>query len=81
MYYFVSFSSKPITFQMSLLLCQELFDCGLCFQGSVQSILDRKSEMDNQKHICEQLGMLSNILNHMELKVSMCFSLLKLFSA
>lgn len=28
----------------------------LCFQGSVQAILDRKNEMDNQAHICEQLG-------------------------
>ena len=28
----------------------------LCLQGSVQAILDRKNEMDNQAHICEQLG-------------------------
>ena len=28
----------------------------VCFQGSVQAILDRKNEMDNQAHICEQLG-------------------------
>lgn len=54
----------------------------LCFQGSVQSILDRKSEMDNQTHICEQLGMLSYNFNHMQLvELSLCFSLLSLFTS
>ena len=34
----------------------------LCFQGSVQAILDRKNEMDNQAHICEQLGKANTFL-------------------
>lgn len=51
----------------------------LCFQGSVQSILDRKTEMENQEHICEQLGMPPHTFNHMQFELSTCFSLLRLF--
>ena len=48
--------SLNINFHIMHVYNSSIAYCILCFQGSVQSILDRKTEMDNQAHICEQLG-------------------------